>query len=309
MARDEVIRAAGVVLLRDAADGRQFLAVHRPLRADWSLPKGKTEPGEHLVGAAVRECDEETGFTPILQAPLPTQSYSVLSRPKVVNYWRARERSDEGFAADDEVDEIRWVPVGDAGSVLTYPSDVNLVRRASALPDTIPLVILRHTQAMKRADFTGDVDVDRPLTGKGRSQSKALIPLLEAFGVTRVHASSASRCTETVQRFAAHLGTSVESEPDLTEEEHHGNPSAASARAAALALEPSALVLCSHRPVLPTILDAMSSAMRLDLTGARAQQAWDPRLPPGGFIVVHRAFGDDGSVQVMGLERHTLSGG
>lgn len=308
MARDEVIRAAGVVLLRDTDAGQQFLVVHRPLRDDWSLPKGKSGPGEHLVGAAVRECDEETGFTPLLQAPLATQSYSVLSRPKVVNYWRARERSNEGFAPDDEVDEIRWVPVADAESFLTYPTDVGLVRRASTLPDTIPLVILRHTQAMKRADFKGDVDGERPLTGKGRSQSKALIPLLDAFGVDRVHASSASRCTETVQRFARHLGVAVEAEPDLTEEQHHGDPSAASSRAAALSLQPSSIVLCSHRPVLPTILDAMATAMRLDLSDPRSQDAWDPRLPPGGFIVVHRAFEPDGPVRVVGLERHTLSG-
>ncbi len=308
MARDDVIRAAGVVLLRDTEAGPHFLAVHRPLREDWSLPKGKTEPGEHLVGAAVRECDEETGFTPVLQAPLPTQSYSVLSRPKVVNYWRARERSDEGFAADDEVDEIRWVPVAEAEAFLTYPSDADLVRRASDLPETLPLVILRHTQAMKRADFKGRVDTERPLTGKGRSQSKALIPLLDAFGVTRVHASSASRCTETVTRFARRLDVPVESEPALTEERHHGDPTATSSRAAALALDPSALVLCSHRPVLPTILDAMSHAMELDLTDSRSRNAWDPRLPPGGFIVVHRAFLPDGSVRVVGLERHTLSG-
>ena len=308
MGRDDVIRAAGVVLLRDNDGIEEFLVVHRPLRADWSLPKGKIEPGEHLVAAAIRECDEETGYTPILQTPLPTQSYSVLSRPKVVNYWRARIRSDEGFAPDEEIDEIRWIPTDEAAAALTYPADVQLVRRAVGHPDTSPLIILRHTQAMKRSDFKGDADAKRPLTGKGRSQSKSLIPLLDAFGVTSVHASSARRCTETVLRYARHLGLAVETEPDLTEEGHHNDPTAAAERAAALARQPIATVLCSHRPVLPTILEAMSAAVDLDRLGNRERQAWDPRLPPGGFIVAHRAFDDDGSVRVVGLERHTLSG-
>jgi 8-oxo-(d)GTP phosphatase len=308
MTTQPAIRAAGVVLLREGPGGTEFLAVHRPIRADWSLPKGKLEPGEHLVTAAVRECDEETGLTPILQVPLQTQTYSVLSRPKVVNYWRARIRSQEEFTPDDEIDETRWVPVAAAPQLLTYPSDVRLVAQATGVPDTVPLVILRHTRAMKRADFDGDDDSQRPLTGKGRSQATALIPLLDAFGITTVHASSARRCMDTVKRFARHLDRPVQPEPALTEEGHQSDRWAAAARAADLALTPEPLVLCSHRPVLPTILDAIAGAMGLDLEEPAWQRSWDPRLPPGGFIVVHREFADDDSVRVLGLERHTLGG-
>jgi 8-oxo-(d)GTP phosphatase len=302
-----VIRAAGVVLLRDDDDGVRCLVVHRPERSDWSLPKGKLDPGEHIVSAAVRECDEETGFTPLLQAPLPTQSYSVQSRPKVVNYWRASIRSDEEFTPDEEVDEIRWIRVDEAADVLTYPSDVSLVREAATLPATVPLVILRHTQAMKRSHFDGKVDAQRPLTGKGRSQSKALIPLLDAFGISTVYASSARRCSETVTRFAKYLDTSVRPEPLLTEEGHHDDPRGAAARAIELALMPEPLVLCSHRPVLPTILDSMAVALGVGLEDPRWSRAWHPKLPPGGFIVVHREFTDDGPVRVVGVEQHTLA--
>ena len=306
MTNQPAIRAAGVVLLRDTAADQEFLAVHRPAREDWSLPKGKLDAGEHLVTAAVRECDEETGFTPILQTPLATQSYSVMSRPKVVNYWRARVRSDEGFAPDEEIDEIRWLPVSEAAAHLTYPSDIALVRQAAEQPDTMPLVILRHTQAMKRADFKGDVDSERPLTGKGRSQSKSLTALLDAFGIRAVHASSARRCMETVHRFARFVGGSVEAEPLLTEEGHHADPRAAAARAMALALSHEPLVLCSHRPVLPTILESMAVALGMDAEDPRWSRSWDPRLPPGGFIVAHREFAEDGAVRVVGIERHTL---
>jgi 8-oxo-dGTP diphosphatase len=309
VASDEVIRAAGVVLLREDAGEQQVLIVHRPLREDWSLPKGKIDPGEHVIAAAIRECDEETGFTPVLGTPLPAQSYSVLSRPKVVNYWCARVRAEDGFAPDDEVDEIRWVPAGQAADHLTYPSDAGLVARAISLPETVPLVILRHTQAMKRSDFKGDDDHERPLSGRGRSQSKMIVPLLDAFGIETVHASSSRRCTETVRRLAKHLDQRVISEPDLTEEAFHDDPARSAARARALATEATPLVLCSHRPVLPTILDAMAETLVLDMSDSQWGRIWDPKLPPGGFIVIHRAFTSDGHVHAVGVERHTLAAG
>jgi 8-oxo-(d)GTP phosphatase len=303
------IRAAGVVLLRSGDEGLEYLVVHRPGRKDWSLPKGKLEAGEHVLTAAVRECDEETGFSPVLQAPLPLQSYSVGGRPKVVHYWRARVREEVGFAPDDEVDEIQWLPVSTVHDRLTYPSEARLVELATALPSSLPMVILRHTQAMKRSQFDGDVDAERPLSGKGRSQSKSLVPLIDAFGVTAVHASSARRCTETVKALAKQLDVRVTKEPLLTEEGHRDDPAAAADRAREIALTAEPLVLCSHRPVLPTILASMADALGIEADDPRWAQAWDAKLPPGGFIVVHRDFAPDGSVSVVGIEQHTLSAG
>jgi len=302
------VRAAGVVLLRDRDGHQEFLVVHRPLREDWSLPKGKLNSGEHAVSAAVRECDEETGYTAVLGTPLPTQSYSVLSSPKVVYYWCARVSGEVGFAPDDEVDEARWVPVSEAGEHLTYGNDVQLVLHAASLPATLPLIVLRHTQAQKRADFSGKVDSERPLTGRGRSQSKELIPLLDAFGIDTVHASSARRCEETVRRFAKSIGVTVQQEPDLTEEAHEKSSGKTARRAAELALTPASMVLCSHRPVLPTVFASIAEALELDVDDPRWARAWDPHLPPGGFLVIHRAFDDAGEARAIGIERHTLSG-
>jgi hypothetical protein len=59
--------------------------------------------------------------------------------------------------------------------------------------------------------------------------------------------------------------------------------------------------------VLPTVLDAVAEALGLDAADSVWSQIWDPKLPPGGFIVVHRAFDDDGTVRVIGVERHTVS--
>lgn len=307
MATPNAIRAAGVVLLRTADGVHEFLLVHRPGRKDWSLPKGKIDPGEHVITAAVRECDEESGYTPMLQAPLPSQSYSVGSRPKVVHYWRAHVREEVGFAPDDEVDQVLWLPVTTARERLTYASEARLVEVAAALPDTVPLVLLRHTQALKRSQFNGDDDAERPLSGKGRSQSKALVPLLDAYGIARVHSSTSRRCHDTVKRYARHVDASIVPEPTLSEEGHHADSAAAARRAGEIALIPEPTVLCSHRPVLPTIMDATAQALGMDPADDRWRRAWEAKLPPGGFLVLHRAFSSDGSVRVVGVEQHSLT--
>jgi 8-oxo-dGTP diphosphatase len=307
MATQNVIRAAGVVLLRTENGRHEFLVVHRPGRKDWSLPKGKLDPGEHMLTAAIRECDEESGFTPVLQSPLPMQSYSVAGRPKVVHYWRAHVREETGFAPDDEVDQVLWLPVTTARESLTYPTEARLVALAAAMPDTVPFVLVRHTQALKRSQFDGDDDADRPLSGKGRSQAKALLPLLDAFGLTELHSSPSRRCRDTLHRFAKLVGAEVHPEPLLSEEGHAHKPSHAEARAIELALTPQPLALCTHRPVLPTVVAAVSRALGMEPGDPRWRAALDPKLPAGGLIVFHREFAPDGAVSVVGVEQHTLS--
>lgn len=293
------VYAAGVVLV---GNDQRFLVVHRALRQDWSLPKGKLESGEHRLAAAVRECDEETGYVPILGPHLATETYEAFGAPKVVDYWVARVGSLETFTPDEEVDEIRWVTLGEAQSLLTYPRDLDIAAQGISAPKTSPLIILRHTKAQSRSSFNGHVDSERPLSGKGRSQSKLLVPLLAAYGITEVHSSTSTRCAETVQRFANSIGTSIEKHPRLSEEGHEKSTDDAAGRTLELLERPASLVVCSHRPVLPTIISAV--AARLGLNGDDPNL--DPKLPPGGFIVIHRVFATDGSISVAGVERHTL---
>ena len=299
---DPVIRAAGVVILRDGAHGPETLIVHRPGRGDWSLPKGKLKPGEHALAAATRECDEETGFQVTLGAPLESARYLVTGRPKVVDYWIAHSRGEEGFIGDEKIDEVRWLPVAAAAAQLTYRDDARRVKQAALLPTTVPLVLLRHTAAVKRSDFRGKPDAERPLSGRGRSQAKALVGLLDSYGLVDVHSSDATRCHDSVRKLAKSLSTGVQQEHALSEEGFAASPERAAKRMRRLTLEQVPLVVCSHRPVLPTLLESAASVFGADATGP----LWDPKMPPGGFIVLHRSFSDGQEPTLVAIERHTV---
>jgi 8-oxo-dGTP pyrophosphatase MutT (NUDIX family) len=121
-----VIRAAGGVLRRDG----MIAVVHRPRRGDWSLPKGKLEPGEDDAAAALREVLEETGHRAVIEHDLGTVSYAVADgTPKTVRYYVMRADGEPCALADD-VDEVAWLAPDGAGGLLTYPLDHEVLDRA-----------------------------------------------------------------------------------------------------------------------------------------------------------------------------------
>ena len=111
------------------------LVVHRPHYDDWSFPKGKHEPGESNLDCAVREVEEETGFAVVVGACLPDVDYiDHKGRPKTVNYWVMQIAEGSGeFSANEEVDEVRWLSVGDADALLTYELDRRLLHEFQLL--------------------------------------------------------------------------------------------------------------------------------------------------------------------------------
>jgi 8-oxo-dGTP diphosphatase len=126
MADPEVLAAGGVVV-RD--DGR-VAVIHRPRYDDWSLPKGKLDPGESFEDGAVREVREETGVRGRIVAELePTSYVDRKGRDKLVRWYRMELDGDPAaFAPNDEVDELRWVTPAEAGALLSYDHDRALVR-------------------------------------------------------------------------------------------------------------------------------------------------------------------------------------
>lgn len=123
-----VVRAGGGIVWRPTAGpGIEILVVHRPRYDDWSLPKGKVDPGEAWAACATREVEEETGFTPVLGPEVARVDYTDhRGRPKVVRYWEMTVAGGS-FRANDEVDEVAWLAPDAAAARLTYPHDRRLV--------------------------------------------------------------------------------------------------------------------------------------------------------------------------------------
>ena len=304
MAATDKIIAAGAVVTRGGPSGPEYLLVYRDYRDDWTFPKGKVESGEHILGAAVREVREETGFAIELGIPLPTQTYKIEGRIKDSHYWFAKLLSGT-FVPNDEVNEIAWLTFDEAAKRLTYEHDAEVLKAAANAKTTTPMIVLRHTQSVKRAEWAisaeslDEPDAYRPLTSVGRIQAGVLSSALAAYGISELHSSDSVRCRDTVGPYATHRSLSISLEPSLSEEQHLQSPKTASARASELAAIESAFVLCTHRPVLPTVMEALASKFELQ---AEFKKAFDPALTPGSMVVYHRDA--ENLSKVVSVERH-----
>jgi len=127
---DIEVRAAGGVVWRRRHGVVEVLLVHRPKYCDWSLPKGKLDPGETFEHAALREVLEETGLECALGAEMVSTRYrDAKGREKLVRYWEMEPIGGK-FRPNDEVDRVQWVAVGDVAAWLTYDRDLVVAREA-----------------------------------------------------------------------------------------------------------------------------------------------------------------------------------
>jgi 8-oxo-dGTP pyrophosphatase MutT (NUDIX family)/phosphohistidine phosphatase SixA len=277
--------AAGAVTLRRRRGTTEVLLVHRPKYDDWSFPKGKADPGETPRTAAVREVHEETGIAMRLGPPLAPQAYLVESRLKLVHYWVGRAVGGDdvsAYASNDEVDAVRWVPVEEAAGLLTYEHDRATLGEARPYEKrSVPLVVLRHAEALPRSSHRGD-DRRRGLTDAGSAQAEQLVALLQAYGVELVISSSSDRCWRTVAPYAAARDLGVEVTDGLTEEDV--TSASVVNEVARLLQEGVPTVLCTHRPVLPMVLETLG----LEPTP----------LDPAAAVVLHHREG-----RIVAIER------
>jgi 8-oxo-(d)GTP phosphatase len=276
------IRAAGAVVLRRG----QVLLVHRPAYDDWAFPKGKLDRGELAPVAAVREVGEETGVSARLGVPLTSQSYPHGARTKLVDYWVGRVVGDpdvSGYLVNAEIDEVDWVPVEKAEKRLSYRHDRETLGEALATgKKTRALVLLRHGKARSRKAWRKH-DRARPLLVAGTAQARAVVPVLAAYGVTRIVTSSSVRCAETVAPYAEHTGLPITRSEGLSEEDATDTSVRDIVDGILRSDEDS--VLCTHRPVLPAVYAAI---------GIPAQQQ-----ATGELVVLHHRRG-----RVRAVERH-----
>ncbi|MBO0831543.1 MAG: NUDIX hydrolase [Actinobacteria bacterium] len=299
----EEVRAAGALVWRAARRFAQVLLVHRPKYDDWSFPKGKLQPGEHVLLAAVREVAEETGLAIRLGRRLPPVRYLTRGARKRVDYWvaTALEAGGEfvpnrGFVPNREVDSVAWVDADEsAASRLSYPRDAQALAAFLAGPQrTAPLILLRHASAGSKSDWRSD-DALRPLDAAGSRDAAVLASLLSCFGVSRVVSAPAERCVATVRPYAAAVRGAVAVEPALdigssarapaqASLAGHGGGSDAEKVAAALAAADEPVIVCAHRENMPILLAAACAELG-------AGPPAEPNLDKGEFLVLHRADG------------------
>jgi 8-oxo-(d)GTP phosphatase len=285
------IHAAGAVLWRPStADGAgpdavEVALVHRPRYDDWSLPKGKLDPGESEPVAAVREVEEETGYAAALGRRLASVSYPTEQGTKKVRYWAARALGGE-FVPNAEVDELVWLPVGAAMKRVAYPHDRKVLRRFAKHPaDTRTVLVVRHAVAGNKARYKGN-DHERPLDKTGRAQAESLVGLLLAFGATELHAAPRTRCRQTLEPIAEELGVGIADEPALSEEGYADDPAAGRLRLAEIAKSDGTPVICTQGKVIPDLIAwwCALDGVRPDKSRNRKGSTWVLSLAGGTLV-------------------------
>ena len=284
----EVRAAGGVVWRADDTGVVQVCLVHRPRHDDWSLPKGKLEPAEHPLAAAVREIGEETGVVAVPQVRLPTIRYTMPDgHLKVVDYWSMRAVCDSTATvpdeAADEVDELCWLPLRQAQQRLTYRHDVGVLRAFAALPSvTAALTLVRHGHAGSRGTWSGP-DSARSLDTAGLRQAQALAALLAFTRPVRLFSASPQRCVQTMAPLARALDQPIEVDSVFDEpaagQDPDENALAAAGRLAELAVDggstpgtaPDGTVaaVCSQGKVIAPALRLLSHRASADYQTAK----------------------------------------
>ncbi len=268
--------AAGAVLWRGDVsdlDSIEVAVIHRPHYDDWSLAKGKVDPGETLPTTAAREILEETGYEVQLGKLLGKVTYPVLERTKVVYYWTGEVLSGE-FRPNDEVDEIRWLPIEEAKELLSYEVDTQVLMKAEKrfrLPATSRIIYVRHGRAHQRRNWDGDDNL-RPLDKKGRRQAEMLVPMLLPYRPTAVYSALPDRCQATAAPLADELNLDIEVEPLLGDDAWLETMTTAQARFREIIDAGGVSVVVSQGTIIPDMIAWLSAQGRLPLDEIEAKK-------------------------------------
>jgi 8-oxo-dGTP pyrophosphatase MutT (NUDIX family) len=102
----------------------------------WTLPKGTPSPGETTEETALREVAEETGLEVRIVAPLPSIEYAFVQGGarirKTVHYFLMEPTGGDLSRHDHEFEAVRWVPFAEAGALLSFQTERDLVATAES---------------------------------------------------------------------------------------------------------------------------------------------------------------------------------
>ncbi|MFD1714572.1 NUDIX domain-containing protein [Amnibacterium flavum] len=309
------VLAAGAVLWRDGRAGVEVLLISRSRHDDISLPKGKLDPGETLPVAAVREIQEETGFSVALGLPLGYTEYLLPNgRDKFVYYWAAevtREQLQKGrFRPNDEVDKVEWLSIEKAKKRLTYSRDAEVLDRFRLFVErdahkTFAVIALRHAKAAP--DSPDGTDSARPLTARGKTQAEELGSTLSVWSPTDIVSSTARRCVQTVTPLSKRLQLDISSKRALSQDywETPGADGSPQSRLRSLIAKRidrrATVVMCTHSPVLPPVIDTVADIVGGERDGRLTRAAI---LSTAEYTVLHLSSADP-SRGIVAVETHS----
>jgi 8-oxo-(d)GTP phosphatase len=275
------ILAAGAVLWRKSEKKKtEVLIIHRPKYDDWTFPKGKAEIGEPLIACAYREVLEETNIETAFGPYLGEVEYLTNDGKKKVSFWSAKVVKEKDFKPNAEVDQLKWVEVTKVKELLTLDTDRKILEQFLQIePDTKPLILLRHAKAVTRDEWQGEDD-DRPLDSYGQNQAKRLLAMYQVFNLEQIHSSDAVRCYDTVVAIAKGLNIKLEVTGKLSESTFKKDKEKAFDYAKDLIKLNESVLLCSHNPILPKMLNKLTKKSEVD--------ADEGKLLPADGWVIHR---------------------
>lgn len=285
--------AAGALCWRLVDGSARILVVHRGDRADVSLPKGKVDPGETLPETAVREIAEETGLDVSLGAPLGTVEYTLPSgRDKVVHYWSAEIDNHTlelaRFIPGSEIAALEWLSLERARKKLSYSHDVEIVDRfekrlKKGNARTFAIIAVRHGKAVPPETWDGP-DSTRPLLQRGTDQSVAIAKGIAAFAPQKIVSSTAARCRATVDPLSRLAQLDVKASDAISQDSYEHDGASVRRVVGKRVRRRRTVVLCSHGPVLPQIVEEVMAATKAKPSSnlRRALQ-----LSTGEFAVIH----------------------
>ncbi len=263
--------------------------MHRPRYDDWSLPKGKLDPGELPVLGALREVAEETGFTAVAGRTLGHSRYRVLDGgrdvPKTVRWWSLRATGGE-FVPTAEVDHLQWLPVPQALRRVTAGRDSGPLGTFVEHPaDTTTVLLVRHGSAGDREHWSGDDDL-RPLDDKGHEQAQAAAGVLPAYAPAAVTSAPPLRCLDTVRPLAQRLGVEVGLDPRLSERTWEADPGAVVEAVCELGAQDVVTVACSQGGAVQEVVGALTAqaGIQLDRVRGRKGSLWALSFSGGRLV-------------------------
>ena len=288
------VLAAGAVCWKVTPKGKlRILVVHRTQHKDTSLPKGKLDPGETLPETAVREIAEETGLVVGLGVPLGIVEYVMPNgREKKVYYWAAEvdplALANSTFVSNDEIEQLTWLSLKKARARMSFPADLDIVERFAELyaqgrARTFAIIALRHGKATPPTDWPGP-DATRPLLPRGETQALSVAPAVAAFRPGKLISSTAVRCVTTIAPTARITGLDVAQKDEISQDAYTPRGDAVRAVVAKRLEKRVTTVLCSHGPVLPQIIGAVTRATG-SADSARLHRA--AALATGEYAVLH----------------------